>query len=193
MSAITWLEVEGVRYESQGDSLLCQTSIGFHSQLPGHMLDGLEVSDDHGRPLGFLSVNFDSGAMAFSPLVTTSELTKTELLVGDSLGAHIVALDELSSANVGDLLSSDSDLILPERYVDYADEPVMTDLSLDCLVSAADETLDAFFGESAAPVVLPAQSLDDLSLTLTTLYLEHGADPALMPMHPEPIDPSLIL
>ena len=28
---INWLEVEGVRYEGQGDMIHCQTAVGFHS------------------------------------------------------------------------------------------------------------------------------------------------------------------
>lgn len=55
---INWLEVEGVRYEGQGYDPLPDGG-GFHSQLPGHTLDGLEVADAQGNPLGYLSVDFE--------------------------------------------------------------------------------------------------------------------------------------
>ena len=190
MSAITWLEVEGVRYEGLEDTILCRTAIGFHSQLPGHSLENLEVSDSQGRSLGFLSVIFDSGEMVLSPLVAHRELTGTELVLGDRQGVHILGLDELPLAMAGDtaLLDAEPELMYPDSFSGYVHAPVGAALPLDCLVSSADETLDAFFGESALPAILPIAGMDELSVSLSTLYLEHGTEPGLMPMLPEPID-----
>ena len=56
MSRINWLEIEGVRYELVGDSIHCQTSVGFQSRLPGMFLEDIEISDADGNPLGYLRV-----------------------------------------------------------------------------------------------------------------------------------------
>lgn len=193
MAAITWLEVEGVRYEGHGDGIQCHTRIGFHSQLPGHTLDNLDVSDSQGRSLGFLSVDFTSGNIHFSPLVPMAELANSELVIGDRSGTHIMGLDELPVVMEGDLLDPEPEFTYQDSYAGPVYEPLMSALPLGCLVSSADETLDAFFGESAGPAALSTVALDDLSVTLSALYLVHGAEPTLMPMLPESVDLSHLL
>lgn len=189
VSHINWLEVEGVRYEGLGDCIHCQTAVGFHSRLPGLTLEELEVSDAHGNPLGYLSVDFASGNLAMTALVPAAELATTRIWIGDESGVHSVALNELPS--MPSLLASliedgqdELDLSPPapafSAESDYA-------LALTSLVCDADETLDAFFGESGEPSEashLTAANLDP-SVSLTSLYLEHGSEPLQMPLLPE--------
>ena len=77
MSYIKWLEVEGVRYEGLGDSISCQTAVGFHSQLPGMRLEDLEISDVHGSTLGYLTADFTTGHLVIAPVVSAAELAST--------------------------------------------------------------------------------------------------------------------
>ena len=192
MSHINWLEVEGVRYEGQGDSILCQTAVGFRSQLPGMMLEDLEVSDAHGNPLGYLSVDFASGHLAISPVVSSSELAATQIVIDDETGVRHLSLDALPLTN--SLLAS-----LAESDADYMDPSVLTPstgvqgdyfLALTSAVSDADETLDSFFGESRDPVEdsPPVATNQDVSLAYASLYLEHGSEPSQMPLLPETPD-----
>ena len=192
MSYINWLEVEGVRYEGQGDSILCQTAVGFRSQLPGMMLEDLEVSDAHGNPLGYLSVDFASGHLAISPVVSSSELAATQIVIDDETGVRHLSLDALPLTN--SLLAS-----LAESDADYMDPSVLTPstgvqgvyfLALTSVVSDADETLDSFFGESRDPVEdsPPVATNQDVSLAYASLYLEHGSEPSQMPLLPETPD-----
>lgn len=186
MSNINWLEVEGVRYEGQGDSIHCQTAVGFHSQLPGMMLEELEVSDSCGNPLCYLSVDFVSGHLAILPVVSAAELTATQIVIDDGAGVRYVSLDELPLSQ--SLLSS-----LADSEADVIDLSVLTTsvgaqenyfLALTSMVSDADETLDAFFGESREPVEYfpPVATNLDVSLAYTSLYLEHGSEPLQMPL-----------
>lgn len=192
MSYINWLEVEGVRYEGQGDSIHCQTAVGFHSQLPGMVLEELEVSDVHGNPLGYLSVDFSSGHLAISPVVSAAELAATQIVIDDEAGVRNVSLDELPLAS--SLLSS-----LADHEADFIDPSVLTSsigaqddyfLALTSVVSDADETLDAFFGESREPAEYstPVATNQDVSLAYASLYLEHGSEPSQMPLVPETPD-----
>ena len=192
MSYINWLEVEGVRYEGQGDSIHCQTAVGFHSQLPGMILEDLEVSDVHGNPLGYLSVDFASGHLAISPVVSAAELAATQIVIDDEAGVRNVSLDELPLAS--SLLSS-----LADHEADFIDPSVLTSsigtqddyfLALTSVVSDADETLDAFFGESHDPEEYssPVAMNQDVSLAYASLYLEHGSEPSQMPLLPETPD-----
>ena len=125
MSYINWLEVEGVRYEGQGDSILCQTAVGFRSQLPGMMLEDLEVSDAHGNPLGYLSVDFSSGHLAISPVASASELAATQIVIDDETGVRHLSLDELPLTNslLASLAESDADFIDPSVLTVSIDAP----------------------------------------------------------------------
>ena len=189
MSHINWLEVEGVRYEGLGDCVHCQTAVGFHSRLPGLTLEELEVSDAHGNPLGYLSVDFASGNLAISALASTVELASTLIWIGDESGVRSVALNELPSmpSPLASLIESGNDeLELVPSASAFTSESDYS-LALTSLVCDADETLDAFFGESGEPseaTHLTASNLDP-SVSLTSLYLEHGSEPLQMPLLPE--------
>jgi len=187
---INWLEVEGVRYEGQGDMIHCQTAVGFHSQLPGHTLDGLEVADAQGNPLGFLSVDFHSGDLTMSPLVSTAELASTQILMADENGVHAISLHEIESSTL-DLswLAAESDFLDPSVLAAPLDPQTSYDLALSSVVSDADETLDAFFGESSTHEIPAHDALPtDVSLHMTSVYLEYGVEPLHMPLLPENTD-----
>ena len=192
MSYINWLEVEGVRYEGQGDSILCQTAVGFRSQLPGMMLEDLEVSDAHGNPLGYLSVDFSSGHLAISPVASASELAATQIVIDDETGVRHLSLDELPLTNslLASLAESDADFIDPSVLTVSIDAQGDYFLALTSVVSDADETLDAFFGESRDPVEdsPPVATNQDASLAYASLHLEHGSAPSQMPLVPETPD-----
>ena len=192
MSYINWLEVEGVRYEGQGDSIHCQTAVGFHSQLPGMMLEELEVSDAHGNPLGYLSVDFVSGHLAISPVVSTAELATTQIVIDDEAGVRHLSLDELplTSPLLASLADSDTDFIDPSVMTSSIGAQDDYLLALTSVVSDADETLDAFFGESRETDEYspPVATNQDVSLAYASLYLEHGSEPSQMPLLPETPD-----
>ena len=192
MSYINWLEVEGVRYEGQGDSIHCQTGVGFHSQLPGMMLEELEVSDAHGNPLGYLSVDFVSGHLAISPVVSTAELATTQIVIDDEAGVRHLSLDELplTSPLLASLADSDTDFIDPSVMTSSIGAQDDYFLALTSVVSDADETLDAFFGESRETDEYspPVATNQDVSLAYASLYLEHGSEPFQMPLLPETPD-----
>ncbi len=192
MSKINWLEVEGVRYEGQGNSIHCQTAVGFHSQLPGMILEDLEVSDVHGNPLGYLSVDFASGRLAISPVVSATELATTQIVIDDEAGVRHLSLDELplTSSLLSSLADSEADFIDPSVLTPYIGAQGDHFLALTSVVSDADETLDAFFGESREPVEYssPVAMNQDVSLAYTSLYLEHGSEPSQMPLLPETPD-----
>ena len=187
---INWLEVEGVRYEGQGDSIHCQTAVGFHSQLPGHTLDGLEVADAQGNPLGYLSVDFESGNLAISPLASTAELASTQILMSDESGVHAISLHEIESSPM-DLswLAAESDFLDPAVLAAPLEPQENYTLALSSVVSDGDETLDAFFGESSTHEI-PAHEVPstDTSLQMTSVYLEYGVEPLHMPLLPEHTD-----
>jgi hypothetical protein len=184
---INWLEIEGVRYEGQGDMIHCQTAVGFHSQLPGHTLEGLEVSDAQGNPLGYLNVDFQSGHLALSPLASVSELATAQILMADDSGIHSLSLHELAPAMVDfSMLADESDYLDPVILAAPVDPQEGYSLALSSVVSEADETLDAFFGESFIHAVPSAvQPSTDVAMQLTSLYLDHGAEPLHMPLLPE--------
>ena len=192
VSYINWLEVEGVRYEGQGDSIHCQTAVGFHSQLPGMMLEELEVSDAHGNPLGYLSVDFVSGHLAISPVVSTAELATTQIVIDDEAGVRHLSLDELplTSPLLASLADSDTDFIDPSVMTSSIGAQDDYFLALTSVVSDADETLDAFFGESRETDEYspPVATNQDVSLAYASLYLEHGSEPSQMPFLPETPD-----
>ena len=192
VSYINWLEVEGVRYEGQGDSIHCQTAVGFHSQLPDMMLEELEVSDAHGNPLGYLSVDFVSGHLAISPVVSTAELATTQIVIDDEAGVRHLSLDELplTSPLLASLADSDTDFIDPSVMTSSIGAQDDYFLALTSVVSDADETLDAFFGESRETDEYspPVATNQDVSLAYASLYLEHGSEPSQMPLLPETPD-----
>ena len=192
MSYINWLEVEGVRYEGQGESIHCQTAVGFHSQLPGMMLEELEVSDAHGNPLGYLSVDFVSGHLAISPVVSTAELATIQIVIDDEAGVRHLSLDELplTSPLLASLADSDTDFIDPSVMTSSIGAQDDYFLALTSVVSDADETLDAFFGESRETDEYspPVATNQDVSLAYASLYLEHGSEPSQMPLLPETPD-----
>lgn len=192
MSYIKWLEVEGVRYEGLGDSISCQTAVGFHSQLPGMRLEDLEISDVHGSTLGYLTADFTTGHLVIAPVVSAAELASTHIVIDDEGGMHNVSLDELP-------LSSSKLSSLVESEVEFIDLSVLTTsicgqseyfVALTSVVSDSDETLDAFFGESCESfgAQSPLTKDEDASLTYTSLYFEHGAEPLQMPLLTLPPD-----
>ena len=192
VSHINWLEVEGVRYEGLGDCVHCQTAVGFHSRLPGLTLEELEVSDAHGNPLGYLSVDFASGHLAISPVVSAAELATTQIVIDDEAGVRHLSLDELplTSPLLASLADSDTDFIDPSVMTSSIGAQDDYFLALTSVVSDADETLDAFFGESREPVEYspPVVMNQDVSLAYASLYLEHGSEPSQMPLLPETPD-----
>lgn len=191
---IDWLEVDGVRYAAQGENILCQTAVGFQTLLPGHQLDGLEISDEQGNPLGFLNVDFQLGHMELTPLVATAELEGTVLRFGDVAGEHQVALTQLPvpvltlSLQDGDMMLTDTSAALTEEHSHG------NSLALTSIVSDADETLDTFFGASTQsdPEHLPVLESPAVS-DIDYLYLTHGADPIQMPLLPEYPDNGILI
>lgn len=194
MSRINWLEIEGVRYELVGDSIHCQTSVGFQSRLPGMFLEDIEISDADGNPLGYLRVDFSSGDLAISPLVSSVELANSRLALEDETGVHSLLLNELKITLDSLLYSLTDD---SSDSLNFAMQPPSVDMSIDqselftAVISDGDEVLDAFFGESISNTQVhgqpPSVTTDaDISLAYSSLYLELASVPPLT--HFSPLD-----
>jgi len=110
--------------------------------------------------------------------------------MADESGVHAISLHEIESSTL-DLswLAAESDFLDPSVLAAPLDPQTSYDLALSSVVSDADETLDAFFGESSTHEI-PAHDVlpTDVSLQMTSVYLEYGIEPLHMPLLSENTD-----
>ena len=196
MNKLSWVEIEGIRYECHDGYVVCMTDVGFSSIIHGNKLEDLGVSDKNGKEIGFLSIDFSDNSLLFSPYVSSQELGEESIRIGYPEYVESVLLQDLAVVPAYDaILVDDSNELLISDYGDCELIAANTP-SIECLVFSSDETLDSFFGASSD--VESTSYIDDTSSTsysadLLAVYLEHGIDDSLMPMLPESIDLSNII
>ncbi|WP_409422409.1 hypothetical protein ABHF91_05195 [Pseudaeromonas sp. ZJS20] len=127
-----WLEIEGVRYEWDGQQLHCQGPEGRLSlALP--MLSNLELEDEDGSLLGYLSVEPAQDRIVFESLVSPDALRGQQILVGRADGTQCCSLAALASEALGHPDGTHADMLVSQA------------LSLTTMLDDV-ETLDVFFG-----------------------------------------------
>ena len=196
MNKLSWVEIEGIRYDGHEDYVVCLTDVGFSSIIHGNKLEDLGVSDKNGKEIGCLSIDFSDNSLQFYPCVSSLELGEESIRIGYPEYVENVLLQDLVVVpDYDSILDDDSHELLISDYGDCERITASTP-SLECLVFSSDETLDPFFG--ASPGVESTSHIDDTSSTLysadlVAVYLEHGIDDSLMPMLPESIDLSNLI
>ena len=196
MNKLSWVEIEGIRYECHDGYVVCMTDVGFSSIIHGNKLEDLGVSDKNGKEIGCLSINFSDNSLLFSPSVSSQELGEESIRIGYPEYVENVLLQDVAVVPAYDsILVDDSNELL---ISDYGDGELIAANTppIECLVFSSDETLDSFFGASSD--VESTSYIDDTSSTLysadlVAVYLEHGIDDSLMPMLPEAIDLSNLI
>lgn len=78
MASFSWIQIDAVRYDWDGQQIGCNTEVGYVSQLPGARLEGLEIEAE-GQVLGRLNVDFAQGEWQFEPTVPMDEVAVTIL------------------------------------------------------------------------------------------------------------------
>ena len=64
---IDWISVDDVLYQWNGHEIVCETGVGYSTNLDDHQLDGLEITDSAGNVAGQLFVDFAGGTIAYEP------------------------------------------------------------------------------------------------------------------------------
>ncbi len=155
MTPFTWIQIDKVRYEWDGDELIhCRTAVGYQNALPGHQLLGLEIEGQDGELAGELRVDFPGGVVQFVPAEGVSAPDDLFIELGDAGSAlrlplsdvalHAGALDYLDwgalapEPDLWSLLIGADDSLLPQAQMP---------LSLDDLLYDADVSppLDELF------------------------------------------------
>lgn len=153
-----WLEIEGIRYEWDGQQLQCQGPDG-HLALSSPVLSNLELEDDEGGLLGYLSVEPARGQVSFVAAATPEVLLGQRILVGRGDLVESLSLATLSCTN----LSSGHN---PSVAAPFSHEV----LSLATVLNDV-ETLDVFFGAHSQAAQLP-HIYHEASLTTCSLQSE---------------------
>lgn len=134
---LLWLEIEGVRYEWDGRLLHCLGPDGPVS-LPGASLSNLELEDEEGDLLGYLSVEPAQDRISFRSLASPDALVGQQILVGHTEGMQRWSLAALASE-------------APEHWGGrHMAVQTAQSLALDVVLDDV-ETLDVFFGAPSAP------------------------------------------
>lgn len=111
MASFSWLQIDAVRYDWDGQQIRCHTEVGYVSQLPGARLEGLEIEMD-GQILGRLDVDFARGEWHFDPAGPMAERAVTILSGQAGEPGQPLVLQEgavSASENLQDLLVEDTE------------------------------------------------------------------------------------
>lgn len=68
---INWISVDDVLYQWNGQEIVCETGVGYSTNLDDHRLDGLEITDSAGNVAGQLFVDFAAETIAYEPFDET--------------------------------------------------------------------------------------------------------------------------
>lgn len=150
-----WLEIEGIRYEWDGQQLRCQ---GADGPLSYSELSNLELEDDDGSVLGYLSVDPAQERISFVATVPpeAEALAGQHIRVGSLEGEESIALTDLSS----DVRSPAEEMAVGAR----SDETLNLAAVLDDV-----ETLDVFFGAQHQTLVSPvSHQVSETAWSMTT-------------------------
>ncbi|WP_409422408.1 hypothetical protein ABHF91_05190 [Pseudaeromonas sp. ZJS20] len=126
MASFSWIQIDAVRYDWDGQQIGCHTEVGFVSQLSGSRLDGLEIEAD-GQILGHLDVDFSRGELHFEPVVQKDEVQGVTILYGQAGKAGQPLLLDGGEAqfpgDLQDLLAEESGPLLLWQSLAAEDQP----------------------------------------------------------------------
>jgi len=147
---INWLSIDDISYHWDGEQLTCQTSVGYSSDLDGHRLEGIDITDNSGVTIGQLFVDFESELLQYHSESQSAAPTITYSLNGEVTESMVTDLPAYN--DYVDLLLPDNDDLTLWR--DIADISVVNDgfnespqfneasLTYDQVMSESEFTLD---------------------------------------------------
>lgn len=121
MAALSWVDIDGVRYSCSGDQIDCHGQFGYHTRFDGHTLSQLEIENREGEPAGCLNVDFSTGQLTFTPL-PGADIEGLSLLIGGEEGQSELSLFSLVSNEWGDLLVQGDEALLWEQPLEPGQE-----------------------------------------------------------------------
>ncbi len=147
---INWLSIDDISYHWDGEQLTCQTSVGYSSDLDGHRLEGIDITDNSGAIIGQLFVDFDTELLQYH-----SEVQSTAPLITYSLNGEVTESIVTDLPDYNDYV----DLLLPDNddfslWKNIADISVVNDgtndstqlndasITYEQVMSESDFTLD---------------------------------------------------
>lgn len=127
MASFSWIQIDAVRYDWDGQQIGCNTEVGFVSQMPGSRLDGLEIEVD-GQVLGQLDVDFALGELHFEPAVPEDQVQDAVTILYGQAGMagnplQLVGGDVLGSADLLDSLVEETGPLLLWQSLAAEDQP----------------------------------------------------------------------
>lgn len=95
---IDWISVDDVLYQWNGQEIVCETGVGYSTNLDDHQLDGLEITDSAGNVAGQLFVDFSAGTIAYEPFDEThSDGSILYSLNGQEIAVALSQLPEVAT------------------------------------------------------------------------------------------------
>ena len=95
---IDWISVDDVLYQWNGQEIVCETGVGYSTNLDDHQLDGLEITDSAGNVAGQLFVDFAAGTIAYEPFNEThSDGSILYSLNGQEIAVALSQLPEVAT------------------------------------------------------------------------------------------------
>lgn len=178
---IDWISVDDVLYQWNGQEIVCETGVGYSTNLDDHQLDGLEITDSAGNVVGQLFVDFAAGSIAYEPFDEThSDGSILYSLNGQEIAVSLSQLPEVATLHdVITIENEDVDLWSSIANVSQASadniENIASLVHLDhhSVLDAGDSTLDLVLQniDGAMPVVAEqtnSAALYDLNELSTT-------------------------
>jgi hypothetical protein len=160
---IDWISVDDVLYQWNGQEIVCETGVGYSTNLDDHQLDGLEITDSAGNVAGQLFVDFAAGTIAYEPFDEThSDGSILYSLNGQEIAVALSQLPEIVTLHdVITIENEDVDLWSSIANVSQASadniENIASLIHLDhqSVLDAGDSTLDLVLQNinGAMPVV----------------------------------------
>lgn len=160
---IDWISVDDVLYQWNGQEIVCETGVGYSTNLDDHQLDGLEITDSAGNVAGQLFVDFAAGTIAYEPFDEThSDGSILYSLNGQEIAVALSQLPEIVTLHdVITIENEDVDLWSSIANVSQASadniENIASLIHLDhqSVLDAGDSTLDLVLQniDGAMPVV----------------------------------------
>lgn len=151
---IDWISVDDVLYQWNGQEIVCETGVGYSTNLDDHQLDGLEITDSAGNVAGQLFVDFAAGTIAYEPFNEThSDGSILYSLNGQEIAVALSQLPEVATLHdVITIENEDVDLWSSIANVSQAS----TDNTASLIYLDHQTVLDS--GDSTLDIVL--QSID---------------------------------
>ena len=154
---IDWISVDDVLYQWNGQEIVCETGVGYSTNLDDHQLDGLEITDSAGNVAGQLFVDFAAGTIAYEPFDETHSdgsilysLNGQEIAVALSQLPEVATLHDVitienedvdlwsSIANVSQASADNTENTTSLIYLDYQTVLDLGDSTLDLVLQNID-------------------------------------------------------